>query len=63
MTEVATLHYDAQQRRGVGQRCGIGLFVGRKSEMLTSENLSELFDADISVTSDGSTYHMAIRGV
>lgn len=36
---------------------------GRKSEMLTSENLSELFDADISVTSDGSTYHMAIRGV
>ena len=35
---------------------------GRKSEMLTSENLSELFDADISVTSDGSTYHMAIRG-
>ena len=34
MTEVATFHYDAQQWRGVGQWCGIGLFVGRKSEML-----------------------------
>ncbi|MGN1045045.1 MAG: ABC transporter ATP-binding protein [Candidatus Methanomethylophilaceae archaeon] len=35
---------------------------GSKSETLTSENLSELFDADITVSYDGRAYHMAIGG-
>ncbi|MBE6517684.1 MAG: ATP-binding cassette domain-containing protein [Thermoplasmata archaeon] len=41
---------------------GMKIRDGTKSEVLTSDNLSELFDADISVSVDDHGYHMHMVG-